>query len=404
MERGENKLKILFLITKSNFGGAQRYVFDLATHLPKEQFESVVALGGSGALKEKLETEDIETITIPGLERDIHVLKEIHVFISIFKIIRGVKPDIIHLNSSKAGALGALAARFYTLFLKLFPLRGISRRETTKVIFTVHGFAFKEKRKPMTKKIIEYVSWLTLALSHQTIVVSKDDQKKASQFLFVQSKITLIYNGIDSPTFKDRVEARKILSDKIGAKISEETLWVGSIAELHKNKGLEYGISALTLIKRQGITGNKISNLAYIIIGAGEEKENLKMMIQREGLSEKIFLPGGYAGAAELLKAFDIFLLPSLKEGLPYALLEAGSAGLPTIGTNVGGISEVIHDMKSGIVVKEKRPKEIADALTFLSDNEQKRKEFGERILQTIQTEYTLDRMVKETIEVYKKI
>ena len=143
MEHDEEKLKILFIITKSNFGGAQRYVYDIATHLPKDKFEATVALGGSGVLKDKLEATGIRTIALPDLERDISVVKEWRAFVNIFKAIKETEPDIVHLNSSKAGALGALAARLYNLFLKL------SKRDLQlgiKIIFTAHGWAFKEKR------------------------------------------------------------------------------------------------------------------------------------------------------------------------------------------------------------------------------------------------------------------
>ena len=113
-------------------------------------------------------------------------------------------------------------------------------------------------------------------------------------------------------------------------------------------------------------------------------------------------LIGEYLNAASLLYAFDIFLLPSLKEGLPYALLEAGVAGLPVIATNVGGVPEIIEDMKSGIIIKEKRPKEIEEALKFLIDHPEKRKEFGEQLQKTVVQNFTLERMVKETVALYK--
>jgi len=395
MEPEQKKLKILFIITKSNFGGAQRYVYDLATHLPKDQFESVVALGGSGILKAKLEAAGIQTIILPDLERDISIVKEWRAFVNIFKVIKETRPDIVHLNSSKAGALGALAARFYNFFLKL----------STKIIFTAHGWAFKEKRKSVSKKMIEYISWITVFLSHQTIVVSDDDREKARAFIFVQPKIVLIHNGIDKPIFKKKNEARGILSEKIGQMIGDETLLIGSIAELHKNKGLEYAVAALALIKRQQIgRETPADKITYVIVGEGEERENLEIAITREGLKDSILLAGEIPGAAQFLKAFDIFLLPSLKEGLPYVLLEAAWAGLPVVATNVGGVTEVIADMKSGIVVKEKRPKEIADALTFLIGNKAKRKEFGLSILETVETEYTLEHMLGETIALYKRL
>ncbi len=397
MENGGKKLKILYIITKGNFGGAQRYVFDLATNIPKDIFEPIVAIGGSGILKDKLELAGIQTLAIPDLERDISFIKEIRAFINIFKTIKEIAPDIVHLNSSKAGALGSLASRFYNLSLKLETFN--FQLSTCKVLFTAHGFPFKEKRKFLQRKILEYASWFTIFCSHTTIVVSRDDRERAEKFVFVQSKIKLIHNGIAVPKFKTRTEARKIIAEKIGCQIAENQLWIGSVAELHKNKGLEYAISGIAKIFSEKPLA---SEFVYIIIGGGEERENLETLIKQEKLEDKVFLAGEYNGASELLKAFDIFLLPSLKEGLPYALLEAGVAGLPTVATNVGGVRDVMDDMKSGIIVKEKRPKEIADAVRYLSEHEDKRKEFGEQLAKKVETEFRLERMVKETVAVYK--
>lgn len=396
------KIKVLYIITKSNWGGAGRYVYDMATHVPKDTFEPVAALGGSGILKQKLETEGIETLTIPNLERDIGIIKEIKAFRNIFKIIKEIKPDVIHLNSSKVGILGALAARFYSLTLKLSTFN--FSLSTCKVIFTAHGWAFKEKRSPLVKKIIEYISWLTIALCHTTIVVSEDDRKKVGKFIFVQQKIKLVHNGIGPQTFMERAVARKILAEKADWPTDDQRLWIGSIAELHKNKGIDYALKAFGELTKHGLKiGKEPEEAAYIIIGEGEERKNLESFIAQEKLTDHAALIGEYGNASNLLHAFDIFLLPSLKEGLPYALLEAGAAGLPTIATNVGGVSEIIDDMKSGIIIKEKRPKEIMEALAFLAAHKEKRVEFGSQLTKTVAEKFTLERMVKETIALYNE-
>ncbi len=104
------KKKIIFVITKSNWGGAGRYVFDLATTLTSD-YDVAVALGGTGLLVDKLRKENIRTIPIPSLGRDIHVRADSSAFFELLAIFKKEKPDVVHLNSSKAGGLGALAAR-----------------------------------------------------------------------------------------------------------------------------------------------------------------------------------------------------------------------------------------------------------------------------------------------------
>src|SRR3989338_2906495 len=122
----ERKRKILYVITKGSWGGAQRYVFDLATSLSKNEFDVEVAVGEGSFLKERLTAHGIRVVSVPALQRDVSFVKEIHSFLFLYKIFRTFpRPDIVHLNSSKAGALGALAAR----------IAGVPR-----TVFTAHAF------------------------------------------------------------------------------------------------------------------------------------------------------------------------------------------------------------------------------------------------------------------------
>lgn len=127
----------MFVVTKSNFGGAQRYVFDLATNLPTNGYDVLVATGSAqgsesaGSLIGMLQHAGIRTVFLPHMARDISPLRDWRTFLSLWKLMRDEKPDVVHLNSSKAGILGALTAR----------LAGVRR-----IIFTAHGWAFWETR------------------------------------------------------------------------------------------------------------------------------------------------------------------------------------------------------------------------------------------------------------------
>jgi len=169
----QRKQKILYVITKSNWGGAQRYVFDLATSLDKNLFDVVVVCGGNGLLKEKLQSENIKVVSLKTLERDINIKKELLSAKELYKIFKTEKPDIVHLNSSKAGAIGAFVARIV----------GIK-----KIIFTAHSWAFNENRSFYSKIIIEFIHWLTVFLSHKTIAVSESVKKQISHLPFIKTK------------------------------------------------------------------------------------------------------------------------------------------------------------------------------------------------------------------------
>src|SRR3989344_4387469 len=115
----QNKKKILFIITKGNFGGAQRYVYDLATSLPKSEFEAVVACGEGDLLPNKLGEVGIKTIKINNLVREIKTSNEFSVCKELVALIRTERPDIIHLNSSKMGGIGSVAGRIASILEKI---------------------------------------------------------------------------------------------------------------------------------------------------------------------------------------------------------------------------------------------------------------------------------------------
>jgi len=341
------KKKILYIVTKSNFGGAQRYVFDLATHLDTSTYTPIVAFGGQGTLKEKLEHNHIRTISIPKLERDIHLFKEFSVLRSLYQLYKREQPDIVHVNSSKSGGLGALAGRLYNL---------TSKEHTMRIIFTAHGWPFKE-RVSFIKKLIRFIlSWITTIFAHAIIVVSKDDRHRARFFIGARHKIHHIYNGIAPYTLHTPEQAQEIISKYAHIPLSEykKSTCIISIGELTKNKGFRYGITALTTLPKDFI---------YIIIGDGEDRERLEQHIRKQGLQNRVFMIGYIRDASTLLSGADIFLLPSEKEGLPYVLLEALYAHIPMVASHIGGIPEILKEDSGSTLAPVGDPSAIAHAI-----------------------------------------
>jgi glycosyltransferase involved in cell wall biosynthesis len=381
------KTKILYCITKGNWGGAQKYVFDLATSLPKDSYDISVLLGADGPLAQKLQTAGIQTIILGHLTRDINIFTDFFAFWRLFIIIKKERPDIIHLNSSKMGFMGSLVSR----------LLGIKR-----IIFTGHGWAFNEDRNKFQKKIIHLLHLLTIFFSHQTIAVSNQTKNQVSRSKYFTKKIVVINNGLGEIDYLDKETARKLLLEKLGQDNSlSNRLWLGTISELHKNKGLKYIIEALYLIKIKSPEDVELPIL--MIIGDGEKKNKLQERINRYNLNDTVFLVGQIDEAQKYLKAFDIFTLTSITEALPYVILEAGKAGLPIIASNVGGIPEIINDMKDGILVRPKEPEEIVRVIEFLRDNPEKRLILGQNIQTRISTDFSQESMVKKTMELYNR-
>ncbi len=249
--------KILYVITKSNWGGAQKYVYELATSLPKDKFEAAVVLGGNGILAAKLQEAGIRVINLKNLEKEINIFKELSVLFDLIKIFRQEKPDVIHLNSSKIGGLGALAGR----------IAGVP-----KIIFTAHGFAHNEDHSAPVRLALFLLSYLTILLSHKTIVINQRELEEMQKLPFIKNKLQLIYIG---------------LRQKEITKIGKETgsaIAIGTISELTKNKGLEYAIRAVSRLKNK--------NINFTIIGEGDERKELEKLIGNLNLTENVQLLG----------------------------------------------------------------------------------------------------------------
>lgn len=392
--KSKEKKKILYCITKSNWGGAQRYVYDLATNLPSDKYEVAVILGGNGKLKERLELTGIRTISVKALKRDVGILKDISSFFELVRIFRREKPDIIHLNSSKMGGIGGLAGR-------------IAR--VKKIIFTAHGWAYNEERNFLQKIIIAILHFITAALSHLTIAVSEKSKDQFKSFGSMKKKMVVIHNGIGEIEFIEKEKARQQLvgvrlpqTERMKEIIESEPLWLGTISELHKNKGLKYAIEAVK--KHLEASPPSAQKVIFIIMGEGEERKNLEEIIKINGLENSVFLVGNVENASSYLKAFDIFTLTSITEALPYAILEAGKADVPIVASNVGGISEIIDDMKSGILLQPKKPKEISDAIVYYINHPDKMDIFPNLLKEKIDKEFSLDKMISATIRLYDSI
>lgn len=373
--------KILFLITKGNFGGAQRYVFDIATRVEKHGFSAVVAAGGIGELSARLQEHGIGYRSLDSLARDLSIIADIRALSEIWRLIDEVDPDIVHLNSSKAAFLAALVSWIV----------GVPH-----IVTTIHGWPFRERRNFLWRAMATIASWITVQLSTVVICVSSSDHAAAG-WMHADRSLVVIHNGVDPFDVVSRSAARARLYSESEREVHEGDLWVVTAAELHANKNL---LRALEAISQYNNSHER--KIFYSIFGEGEERAKLVAAIGALSLGNHVKLLGYVPDSKQYLAAFDVFLLPSIKEGHPYALLEAGSLGLPVIASSVGGIPEIIESGKDGLLVAPQDTEALHDALALFAENEKMRTEFAVALKEKIGALFSLRQMVEETVRVYK--
>lgn len=377
------KKKILYVITKSNFGGAQRYVYELATSLPKDAFDVTVAFGGNGILKQKLESAGISTRTIHSFERDINFSKEIKSLFELRNIIQELEPDIVHLNSSKAGGTGALVSRFL----------GVK-----KIIFTAHGWAFWEDRSFLWRSVVWFFSWITALLAHKIIVVSEYEYAR-TPLPFTKKKLTCIHTAVPEIIFKERDVARRALFSDADIAPHTNDLWLVSTSEHNHNKNI---LSSIRAVETHNAKNSQ--KIFFTIMGNGDERASLEHYVNTHNLNDSIVFTGYVEDVRSHLKAFDVFILPSRKEGMPYGIIEAGAAGLPSIASRVGGIPEIITHEKNGILVNPNDISTITEALHALVAHPKTRTEYGRLLQEKINSDFDIKKMFAKTLAIYTHV
>lgn len=388
------KTKIIYVITQGELGGAQRYVHDLATNLDKTQYDVLVMAGAEKPdLKIKLERAGIPCALVKNLVRKLHPLKDLLAIFELQKAFRELEPNIIHLNSGKAGFLGSIAA-------------GLAGQRN-KVIFTAHGFSFLEPNPWWLRTLYLWAEKIAKPFRQKIICVSEYDRQQAlKQKIGAEKQLITIHNGIDTEKFQI-LRGQLQINSKF--KIPNTKL-VSTIAHLYPTKGLKYLIEAAKIVTA------KFPAVSFVVIGEGQEKTKLESRIKNYGLGEKFFLLGAIPNASQYLTEFDIFVLPSIKEGFPYTILEAMAAGLPIVATNVGGIPEMItpslsppiplrgtggEEVGVGILVPPKNPETLAEVIIYLLNHP----DLAEKLIQNAREKvghFTVQKMLAETEKVYR--
>lgn len=352
-------MRILYTITKSEIGGAQVHVMQLAKHM-KDSGNAVAIVSQPGGWLENEATKlGIRFYNNPYFANSFNPFRIKKSFSLIKKIVSEFNPDIVHTHSSFAGIITRLAIK-----------------NKIPTIFTAHSWAFTDGASLFRKIIAPISERFASQYTSKIICVSKFDRELALQYRIASSeKITVIYNGV-SETLLNTSKEKNIVS-------------VGRLA---------YPKDFVLLLQAYMASG---SSLKFEIIGKGPDKRIIEEEIVRLGLVGRVTIRSDFNGPEDVRKELakaSIFILISKHEGLPITILEAMSAGLPIIASNVGGISEEI-DETCGILV-ENNVEEICTAIKLLSETD-KQKQMGESARRRYEEKFSLEKFLHETESVY---
>jgi len=382
------KPSILYIITQGSWGGAQRYVFDLATNLADE-LDITVAVGepnGKKDLQEKLQVKGqrskVQVIQLKHLVRRISPFHDLLALFELKKLYKKINPDIVHLNSSKAGIIGSIASWLRITGYGL-------------LVYTVHGWVFTEPLGRLKTFLCRKLEQWTARLKDRIIVLSEHDGTIAKQVLYIpEKKLALTPLGFQATPLLSKEAAREALQSMAKNPIPNSAIWIGTIAGLYKTKGIDILIQAIHNLNFQF----PVSSFQFLIIGDGPEKNNLGLLVSGYGLPNIHFL-GYQEDASQYLNVFDLFVLPSRKEGFPYTILEAINAGVPIVATRVGAVPERIKHKKTGLLVEPGNAAALSEQLADACAHPEAMQRYAAEAIKN--TEQSLSQMITNTKHVY---
>jgi len=365
-------MNILYVITKAERGGAQQHVRDLAISFKREHHIHVAIGESTGWLYEEMRREGIATSHI-ALKRGWNPFSFFGFARRLSKLMWQEQPDIVHFHSSHT-IIGAW-------FVKLF-------FHPAKSVVTLHGLSLladPSSRPSVAKWIYQMYLSVSLRAADKVICVSDADVVIAKK-IFPSISFQKVHNGIGTPTFLSRTEARERLE------LPQDAFVVGTLGRFAYPKNQSFLLAAFSKWQNK--------NAILCLIGNGPDRDRLILDAKNVGVFDRVVFADG---DATHVPAFDLFVLPSQFEGLPYVLLEAALAHIPIIATNVGGVSELITHKKTGLLVRTDDVVGLTNAIDELAAHEQSMRVYADAAFEFVATHFSCTQMCQETEQVYQK-
>lgn len=365
------KIRVMQIVNSLDIGGAERVAVNIATHLDPERFHSfVLTLEGTGPFSSIVEDRNIPLCSLhkkPGARPE--------VFFGIARQVRKERIDIVTTHNYGPLFYGAPGAR----------MGGCGR-----LVHVDHNrLLCAARRYPVPQKILSL-------LAYRVIAVSREIQQNLMMIEGISPwRIMTIANGIDESLFAAPVDAPGL---KVRLGIPENRIVIGTGARLVREKGLEHLLDAAALLARTR------DDFAMVIVGDGPLKQDLERKARANGLHGRVSFLGARMDVHQIVRLFDIFVLPSLSEGLPLSLLEAMAASRAIVASRVGGIPEVIDHGLSGLLVNPGSAGPLAGALERFMDNPGHRAACGEQARKKFEQRHSARAMAASYARLYERM
>jgi glycosyltransferase involved in cell wall biosynthesis len=359
----------VLLVCQPVDGGVAFHVDTLARRLPEHDVDVTVACP-PGAWAQQLDADGIAVIEVP-MVRQIAAATDAAALRLLRAAAGGDRFDLVHAHSAKAGVLGRLAARS----------RGVP------AVYTPHAWSFLAAGGRASTRLYQRIE-RTLAARTAAVICVSEGERRRGMAVADAERMVVVTNGIALP---DHGPADRSTQPHDG-------LVIGTVARLAPQKGIANLLEAFALVHAVR------HDVRLAIAGDGPLRADLEETAGRLGIADAVTFAGAIPSPWGFLAGLDLFVLPSLWEGLPYALLEAMAAGLPSVATAVDGVAEAIPDRRFGTVVSPADSDRMAHEILALVEDAPTRAEMGRRAREHVRNTFSVEGMVRATAGVYRRV
>ena len=364
-------MRILHVNTHVNIGGIGQYIVSLTKALKQKGVECLVASSG-GDLEAELIRSDIRHIRLDIDTKFEFGPKVFCAGLSLSQIIKEERIDLLHAHTRVSQVVSSLASQYAAI----------------KYVTTCHGY-FKPR---LSRRLFDTWGEKVVAISDAVSEHLKSD------FKIDAKRIEIIYNGVDVNRFSNIYSTDEIVRAKRSLSLRSGAV-VGTMGRLSSVKGQKFLIEAMKEVI------SKMSDVRCLIIGSGSEETALKSLAKSLGVEDHIVFTGAaYMDIPLYLSCMDVFVLPSIKEGLGLALLEAMSLERPCVASATGGICDIIKDGVNGILTPVGDSGSIAGAILKILSDCKLAKDMASRARDFVKSKFSIDVMADKMTDLYRRV
>lgn len=384
----QRKIKIAHIIARMITGGADENTLFTVQGLNKDRYEVDLLIGEEfdKNILNKVKNNNFNIIKIKGLKGKLNFLYDPIILLKLIKLLKINHYDIVHTHTTKAGILGRIASR----------IAGVPV-----IIHGLHGSTFQAFNSGLLNWLLFLLERLTSKFTDAYVSVSEMlSEKYVEKGIGEKEKYYTVYSGMRLDKFyniKKNIDYEK-KQRELG--INPRHFVIGNVARMEMRKGHKFLLDAFKKVTLE----RKDYPLKLLIIGEGEDREKLENYTKELNLEDKVIFAGYREDVEELMAIMNIFVLTSLREGLPRVLVQAAAVGIPLIAFNVDGVSEIIKDNQNGFLIRPGDVKQLTNRIIKYIDNKDLVLLHGQRGREFIKDKWSIEDMVDKIDKIYQDL